>query len=64
MQWLQDTYPAQFYVAGMWSYKTGEPIGGVGSPWFQTPVGVANFMNITEVEDTVLLAGQATRKFV
>lgn len=64
LQWLEDTYPGSFYMAGMWHYETGEPIGGVGSPWFQTPPEVANFMPGGVIEQTVLLAGQATRKFV
>lgn len=64
LQWLQATYGANFYMAGMWHFETGQPVGGVGSPWFQTPVGVASFMDSEEIEDTLLMAGQAKRKFI
>ncbi|MDB4312058.1 hypothetical protein N9937_01380 [bacterium] len=41
---------------GMWHYDTGEPVGGVGSPWFQTPPDKAG--------DFDLLTGQHPRAFI
>lgn len=64
LKWLETNYLDNFHVCGMWSYKTGEPIGGVGSPWFVKPTQLASFLPNGKVEDIVLLAGQATRKFV
>ena len=64
LQWLEEDFSGDFYVCGMWSYKTGEPIGGVGSPWFVKPVQLASMLPNGVVEDVVLLAGQAPRKFV
>lgn len=64
LQLLEEDYDGDFYVCGMWSYKTGEPIGGVGSPWFVKPTQLASFLPNGEVEDIVLLAGQARRRFV
>ena len=63
LQLLADSLD-NFHVCGMWSYKTGEPIGGVGSPWFVKPAQLASFLPNGKVEDIVLLAGQAPRKFV
>jgi hypothetical protein len=57
LQRLAGTYPGVFQVAGCWNVATGDPIGGVGSPWFVTPPGL-------ETVDTALMAGQAKRKFV
>ena len=37
LQELRVKYPADIIPAGCWNVSTGEPIGGVGSPWFQTP---------------------------
>lgn len=83
MQRIVATYPNHFKVAGCWDYATGEPIGGVGSPWFVTPPGLADIMpGIPQpgpegeppqpqpppvfgvLQDIVLGAGQAPRKFV
>ena len=36
LQELGDTYPDDFLCIGSWNFD-GSPIGGVGSPWFQTP---------------------------
>jgi len=84
---LQDTaaaHPDHFRVAGCWDYATGEPVGGVGSPWFVTPLELADIMPgvpqpgpggdpetqppvdlvFGVLQDIVLGAGQAKRKFV
>lgn len=56
---MQDSFTVTCH--GMWHYETGEPIGGVGSPWFQTyPEDFAGGI----VRDFMLLAGQSPRKFV
>lgn len=44
---LQETmarYPVDFQVAGCWDFYSGQPVGGVGSPWFDTPPGLAAMM--------------------
>lgn len=83
LQELMADYPEDFIVAGCWDYYTGEPIGGVGSPWFVTPPGLAAIMPGIQqpsdpgpwpppsappvfgvLQDIVLGAGQARRKFV
>lgn len=64
MQALEDSNPSKFYAAGMWHYETGEPVGGVGSPWFQTPQDAARFMPEGVIDDTFLMAGQVERKFI
>lgn len=64
LQGLQVTQGPNFYTAGMWHFESGQPVGGVGSPWFQTPDDVLSFMGSEEIEDTLLLAGQAKRQFI
>lgn len=61
---------------GWWEYETGEPLGGVGSPWFQTfPSFEEEFPRPTRPvsiggeekpipKDRLMVAGQARRKFV
>lgn len=44
LQRLNEAYPDNFKVVGCWDYTTGEPIGGVGSPWFTTPPSLADIM--------------------
>jgi hypothetical protein len=72
---LEDAYPNDVMVAGCWDVITGDPVGGVGSPWFVTPPELIQFMPdvlidfdtpapATELADINLLAGQAPRKFV
>jgi hypothetical protein len=63
MQRLQAAYPAEFQVGGCWDYDTGQPVGGVGSPWFDTPPGLVDMMP-DGLQDIVLGAGQAKRVFV
>ena len=54
-QWEDD---GLITVVGAWDGETGQPIGGVGSPWFLTPEG---FDTSSQRE---LLAGQAPRIFI
>ncbi len=72
---LEDAYPNDVLVAGCWDVATGDPVGGVGSPWFVTPPDLIDYMPdvfidfntpvpATELADVNLLAGQAPRKFV
>jgi len=72
---LEEAYPNDCMVAGCWDVATGEPVGGVGSPWFVTPPELINYMPdvfvgpeqtapATELADVNLLAGQKPRKFV
>lgn len=63
LQELEFYYPDYFRVLGAWEYE-GQPIGGVGSPWFPSPPDFLDFMPSSEVEDVVLLAGQHQRSFV
>jgi hypothetical protein len=44
LQKLTDAYPDNFRIGGCWDYATGQPIGGVGSPWFNTPPGLADIL--------------------
>lgn len=44
IQRLQATYPDNFDVGGCWVYDTGQPVGGVGSPWFYKPPNLADFL--------------------
>ena len=73
---LEDAYPNDCIVAGCWDVATGEPVGGVGSPWFVTPPELINYMPHVplppngdigppdKLYDVNLLAGQRPRKFV
>jgi hypothetical protein len=63
MEELEALYFPDFYVGGMWDFHTGEPIGGVGAPWFVTPLELAPVLGGT-VRDVSLNSGQAKRKFV
>ena len=63
LQDLEEKYYPDFYVAGMWDYSTGDPIGGVGSPWFVTPVELTPVLG-GAVKDINLNAGQVPRNFV
>ena len=40
-RWMA-AYPDNFKIGGCWDYYTGQPIGGVGSPWFETPPGLGD----------------------
>ena len=62
-QALETAYYPDFWVAGMWEFTTGEPIGGAGAPWFPTPAELSSLLN-GDVRDVNLNAGQAPRKFV
>jgi hypothetical protein len=64
LQWIEEDYPGEFYVCGMWHFNTGEPVGGVGSPWFVKPAQLPTMLPNGVVEDVFLMAGQAKRKFV
>jgi hypothetical protein len=44
MQAWMAAYPDNFRIGGCWDYYTGQPVGGVGSPWFETPPGLADIM--------------------
>jgi hypothetical protein len=63
LQDLELRYFPDFYVGGMWDMVTGQPIGGVGSPWFQTPSELAAVMG-GSVSDVELAFGQAKRIFI
>ena len=63
LQELEERHYPDFQVAGCWNYYTGDPIGGVGSPWFITPPELKDIIP-GGIQDIVLGAGQATRKFV
>lgn len=75
LQAWQAAYPNDVLPAGAWDVATGEPVGGVGSPWFTTPpelilympdepTGPGTFQPATKLAQINLLAGQAGRKFV
>lgn len=64
LQAMEDIFAPAFYVVGMWHFETGEPVGGVGSPWFRTPTWVEDHLPRGVIEDPVLMAGQAARKFI
>jgi hypothetical protein len=63
LQRIEEAYP-EFQVAGCWNYVTGQPVGGVGSPWFGTPTDLADMMPDGVLQDITLGAGQAARIFV
>ena len=63
-QELEDRYYPDIWVGGAWNVATGEPIGGVGSPWFTYPGDLLALMPGGILDDIVLMAGQAKRKFV
>jgi hypothetical protein len=44
LQKLTAAYPDNFKIGGCWDYYTGQPVGGVGSPWFDTPPGLADIL--------------------
>ena len=44
LQTLRAAYPDNFDVGGCWDFFTGEPIGGVGSPWFTAPPELIDFL--------------------
>lgn len=62
LQMLNDSYPDDFVSAGSWDVATGQPLGGVGSPWFITPPELPG--KLGGLRDIVLMAGQKPRKFV
>lgn len=57
LQSLVEAYPGNINVPGCWDYYTGEPIGGVGSPWFVFPADMVR-------ENVVLGMGQGNRNFI
>ena len=63
LQELELYYPNDFLVLGAWEFG-GQPIGGVGSPWFPLRPEAIDFMPGDDVIDVVLLAGQSNRQFV
>jgi hypothetical protein len=63
MEHLEHLYFPDFYVGGMWDFHTGEPLGGVGAPWFITPLELEAVLGGT-VKDVSRNAGQAKRNFV
>jgi hypothetical protein len=63
MQDLEARYFPDFYVGGMWDFHTGQPLGGVGSPWFVTPLELGPLLGGT-VRDVSLNAGQTKRNFI
>lgn len=44
LQELETYYPDAFSVGGCWSFRTGEPVGGVGSPWFPSPPNLIDYL--------------------
>lgn len=44
LQLWMATYPDNFNVGGCWDFYTGQPIGGVGSPWFDTPANLVDYL--------------------
>jgi hypothetical protein len=56
-QLLEEHYPGDIECVGAWQWD-GQPIGGVGSPWFLSPIEIKNIGNV------ILRAGQAPRQFV
>lgn len=60
---LEKEYFPDFYVGGMWDFHTGEPLGGSGSPWFQTPFELETVLG-GPPRDVSLNAGQHPRAFV
>ena len=61
---MEDSLPGQFLVAGCWDFFTGEPVGGVGSPWFLSPPELLDFMPNGVYEDRILRLGQHERVFI
>ena len=71
-----EMYDEGVRCVGWWEYCSGEPLGGVGSPWFQTHPHFYREFPSSEYPtttscgtaqispDRVLVAGQARRKFV
>ena len=75
LQEMEEAYPNDCLIAGCWNVADGQPVGGVGSPWFMTPPELIQFMPdvligpgitapATKLTDVNLLAGQQPRKFV
>lgn len=78
LQELEARYPDDFVVGGAYDVSTGEPVGGVGNPWFPTPPLLYEFAPPQSSNDysiptdiqqgtlanSQLLSGQASRKFV
>lgn len=64
LQLLEDTYYPDFWVGGAWNCADGEPIGGVGSPWFTYPGDLLSMFPDGILQQVVLMAGQAKRKFI
>lgn len=58
-----DRYPDDFIIAGAWR-QDGQPIGGVGSPWFVTPPELIEAMPNGYLEDVVITFGQSPRIFL
>jgi hypothetical protein len=44
LQLLRSTYPDNIDIGGCWNFSTGEPVGGVGSPWFPSPPELIDFL--------------------
>jgi hypothetical protein len=44
LQLLRSTYPDNIDIGGCWDFATGEPVGGVGSPWFPSPPELIDFL--------------------
>ena len=73
---LEEAYPDDFLTAGAWDVATGQPVGGVGSPWFLAPPDLINYMPDVpqppngdlgppdRLYDVNLVAGQAPRNFI
>lgn len=79
LQDFEDFFSDSIKCVGCWDFYTGEPIGGVGSPWFVTPHWVDSDFPILRgtapelggvtptapiTNDGILFSGQAPRKFV
>jgi hypothetical protein len=58
---LEANYDPNFLVVGCWDFHTGQPVGGVGSPWFVRP---PKLTAIIPEHDVVLAGGQGKRNFV
>jgi hypothetical protein len=53
LQELVAAYPGDIQVGGCWDVATGQPVGGVGSPWFVTPPDLVDWLPPKPVDPVI-----------
>ena len=63
-EWEDNYYP-DFWVGGSWDIETGQPIGGMGSPWFMAPTELYDLLAVDGIiVEPFRVTGMPKRIFV